>query len=510
MSAVGDVFVGESSESATEGRDPMAGRTRQILEHRRRTARRRGWLVRRALAGADLVGLVAAFLVAHWLYGTDVTAGVADRFSPWQEFALFCVTLPGWVVLAKLYGLYEGDETRTGHSTVDDVARVFNMLTVGTWVFFAATWFLDIADPQVRKLVCFWLVGSATLPLARVGARALCRRSLAYQQNTVVVGAGVVGQNVARKLLQHPEYGANLVGFIDDEPRERGNGLSDLIILGGPSDIRRLVREFDVERVIVAFSRDSHEQLLALVRSLDDLDVQIDVVPRLFEALGPHVHVHAAEGLPLLGLPPARLPRSSLLMKRGMDLALSTAALIAFSPVMLLTAVAIKLDSRGPVFFRQTRMGKNDHSFRILKFRTMSADADLRKREVAHLNKHLDGDGRMFKIQNDPRVTRVGRVLRDYSLDELPQLINVLLGHMSLVGPRPLILDEDRHVGGWARRRLNLKPGITGLWQVLGRDAIPFEEMVQLDYRYVTSWSLSNDLKLIAQTVPVLTHQRPG
>ena len=151
-------------------------------------------------------------------------------------------------------------------------------------------------------------------------------------------------------------------------------------------------------------------------------------------------------------------------------------------------------------------MGLDNRPFRIWKFRTMEADADLRKQQVAHLNRHAGegGDPRMFKISDDPRVTRVGRVLRKYSIDELPQLINVLRGEMSLVGPRPLILEEDSHVDGWARRRLDLRPGITGVWQVLGRSAIPFEEMVRLDYRYVKTWSLWNDLRLILQTFPAL------
>jgi lipopolysaccharide/colanic/teichoic acid biosynthesis glycosyltransferase len=217
--------------------------------------------------------------------------------------------------------------------------------------------------------------------------------------------------------------------------------------------------------------------------------------------------VHEAEGLPLLGLPPPRLSRSALFLKRGFDLIMSLVGLAVLSPLMLLAAVAIRLDSPGPVFFRQVRMGKGSHGFRIFKFRTMSADADSRKADVAHLNKHLEDDERMFKIPDDPRVTRVGHFLRAYSLDEFPQLINVLRGDMSLVGARPLILDEDQHVDGWARRRLDLKPGITGLWQVRGRDDIPFEEMIGLDYRYVTSWSLSNDLKLIMQTIPVLARQ---
>ncbi len=187
-----------------------------------------------------------------------------------------------------------------------------------------------------------------------------------------------------------------------------------------------------------------------------------------------------------------------------MDIVGSSVGLILLAPFFVLAALAIKLDSAGPIFFRQKRVGRGDREFDILKLRTMVADADHHKSEIAHLNKHRGSDERMFKIADDPRVTRVGGFLRRRSLDELPQLINVLLGQMSLVGPRPLIPEEHHHVGGWARRRLDLKPGMTGLWQVLGRDDIPFGEMVGLDYVYVTTWSLPRDLKLMLMTFGVL------
>jgi exopolysaccharide biosynthesis polyprenyl glycosylphosphotransferase len=243
---------------------------------------------------------------------------------------------------------------------------------------------------------------------------------------------------------------------------------------------------------------------------MKDLDVQVDIVPRLFELVGPSVDVHMVEGTPMVGLAPMRLSRSSKLLKRTFDLVVSVAALVVLAPVFAVIAVAIKLDSPGPVFFRQTRMGERDHTFRIWKFRTMLRDADKRKAEVAHLNKHLrdGGDPRMFKVFGDPRITRVGRFLRQRSADELPQLLNVVRGQMSLVGPRPLILEEDKHVNDWCRDRLNLKPGITGPWQVQGRSELPFEEMVRLDYLYVTNWSLFNDLYLIARTFPAALTSR--
>jgi lipopolysaccharide/colanic/teichoic acid biosynthesis glycosyltransferase len=189
-----------------------------------------------------------------------------------------------------------------------------------------------------------------------------------------------------------------------------------------------------------------------------------------------------------------------------LDVLLSFIGLVVLAPVFALLAILIKLDSPGPIFFRQLRMGAGDKPFQMLKFRTMTDGADARKEELAHLNRHdaPGGDARMFKIAGDPRVTRVGRLIRRHSLDELPQLVNVLKNEMTLVGPRPLILEEDRYVAGWARKRLDLKPGMTGLWQVLGRNEIPFDDMVKLDYLYVTSWSLWRDCRLLLRTVPLV------
>jgi exopolysaccharide biosynthesis polyprenyl glycosylphosphotransferase len=218
--------------------------------------------------------------------------------------------------------------------------------------------------------------------------------------------------------------------------------------------------------------------------------------------------VHDLAGLPLISLNRPTLSRSSRLLKRALDLTVGVTALLLLSPFLLFAAWRIKATSPGPVFFRQERMGAGGRRFRIYKFRSMYADADERKPEVAHLNMHAHGEPQMFKISDDPRITPFGRFLRRWSLDELPQLFNVLRGEMSLVGPRPLILDEDEHIRGRHRRRLNLTPGVTGLWQVLGRSEIPFSEMVSLDYLYVTNWSLWGDVKLLCRTVPVVLARR--
>jgi exopolysaccharide biosynthesis polyprenyl glycosylphosphotransferase len=468
-------------------------------------AHRRGWLVRRVLLAADVLGLTGAFLLAQL---TAPSSGGLNAVGQREEWLLFLLVLPLWVVAARLYGLYSHDEERTDYSTIDDLGGVFHLVTIGTCVTFFAGSLSGMIDPNRSKMAIFWLAAVAFMSLGRVLGRVACRRSASYQQNTIVVGSGGVAELIARKVRRHPEYGLELVGVIDDVVDEEpaNEGLASLPRFSSLATAPLLARALAVERVIVASPCAERERVVNLIRELRELGVQIDIVPFFFDVLSPSMDIHSIEGLPLLGLRPARLPNSSILFKRTMDLTLSALGLLVLAPLFCLIAFAIKLDSKGPVFFRQVRMGHNGKTFRIFKFRTMWLDAEERKKSVAYLNRHAapGGDDRMFKISDDPRVTRVGRFLRRYSLDELPQLIDVVRGEMSLVGPRPLILEEDSFVNDWARRRLSLKPGITGPWQVLGRDEIPFAEMVELDYSYVTNWSISGDLKLVLLTVPAL------
>jgi FlaA1/EpsC-like NDP-sugar epimerase len=323
--------------------DALDDRTRDILSRRAaRSVRRRGWLVRRALLAADLVGLTAAFTVAHFLYGGGNDGDGALTGS--LEIAVFATSLPLWVVGAKLYGLYDKDEERTDHSTADDFSGVFHLVTVCTFLLFAVSrqtrWF----SPDFGKLLIFWLIAWPTVTLARASARAYCRRQISYIQNTIIVGAGEVGQTVARKLLKHPEYGINVVGFVDDHPRERAPGLDHLTMLGSLSQTAALVELLDVERVIIAFSNERHEDVLDVIRQLNAIDVQVDIVPRFFDVLHARVDVHTVEGVPVSSLPAVRLSRSSKLLKRLLDLFGAAVGLILIAPLMLVVAVAIKLD----------------------------------------------------------------------------------------------------------------------------------------------------------------------
>jgi exopolysaccharide biosynthesis polyprenyl glycosylphosphotransferase len=465
----------------------------------------RGWLMRRLLLAADVIGLMSAFLLALALGPATPTA---DRVSAWWEVALFVASLPLWVFLARAHSLYDRDEERSDHSTVDDIFGVFQVVTIGTWSFLAITHLAGLPHPTLPRLVIFWLTAVLLVPLLRAAIRIVGRRHPAYVQNVIIVGSGDVAQLLDSKIRQHPEYRLDVVGFVDGGAAPSTNGTGTLELIGRTSELPELVRAHEAHRVVIAFSDDPDEQTLEVIRELQDSSVQIDIVPRLFEVLGTNAQLHTIEGVPLVGLSAPRLSQSSRFLKRTLDLVGAIFGLILLAPLFAITAVCIKLDSRGPVFFRQVRMGAGERPFRVFKFRTMCDDAELLKSEVAHLNMHVDDDPRMFKVPDDPRVTRVGAFLRRTRIDELPQLFNVISGEMSLVGPRPLILDEDQYVVRWARCRLKLKPGMTGLWQVLGASDIPFDEMTKLDYLYVTNWSLREDLRLILLTLPALARAR--
>jgi exopolysaccharide biosynthesis polyprenyl glycosylphosphotransferase len=267
-----------------------------------------------------------------------------------------------------------------------------------------------------------------------------------------------------------------------------------------------MLAEHEVDRVILAIGNGGRDELLYMIRELKAYGVKVSVLPEASRVAGSSVELDHLHGMTLLGMRRFTVTRSSRMIKRLFDLAGSVVALVIFSPLLLVTAIAIKLDSPGPVFFRQRRVGLHGKPFEMLKFRSMVTAAEQHKAELRELNEGAQG---LFKIPGDPRVTRVGRIIRRWQIDELPQLWNVATGQMSLVGPRPLIPEEDIQIEGWYRRRLDLPPGMTGHWQVLGSSAqIPLAEMVKLDYLYVATWSLWTDVLLLLRTVPFVFGRR--
>jgi exopolysaccharide biosynthesis polyprenyl glycosylphosphotransferase len=476
--------------------------------------RRRGWLVHRFLLAADVLGLVGAALVTELLVRSTSRANVAGTRT---EVVAFVLTLPVWVGAAKLYGLYDRDDARANHSTADEVAAVFHMVTVCTFLVSAGAYVTGLVHPSLAKMATFWLAAIACVSAGRALARALAHRRFAYLQNTVIVGAGDVGQLIGRKLLAHPEYGLSLVGFVDDRPKERSDDLGEVALLGTPRHLDEIVEQLDVERVIVAFSNDSHEEVVSLIRSLRRLDVHVDVVPRLFESVGPRVGLHTIDGVPLVGLPPLRLSRSSLLMKRGLDCAVAVGVLVLGSPLLALIAIAVKATSPGPVFYMSERVGRNGRLLRVCKFRTMRRDADAMLDDLLRRDPEARNEfDRTHKLTDDPRLTPLGRMLRRTSLDELPQLWNVLRGELSLVGPRPITGYEYRRF--WAADEAHevpsaywqfaLRPGLTGYWQINGRSSMEYADRLRLDLSYLLNWSLRLDLEILAKTARALVARR--
>ena len=474
----------------------------QVPSARAQTARRvrRGWLVRRALIAADVCGLLGAFFATELIF----RGHFARHLGLGPQTAIFLASLPVWVVAAKLYGLYDRDEERATHSTADYLINIFQLVTVGVFFFYATSWLVGLAHPYQQKLTTFWLLALLGVMGMRAVARMAVRRHPAYVQNTVIVGAGDVGQLIARKVLQHPEYRINLVGFVDADPKAMREDIGDVDVVGGVEDVLEAVRANDVDRVVVAFSRDREEQMLELVRALRADEVQIDVVPRLFDTVGPNSSVHSIEGLPLISVAPVRISRSSRLLKRTVDLVGAAILLSLTAPLLLVIALLIRRDSPGGALFRQTRLGMDMRRFEVLKFRTMRVGTDDAPHRE-YLRGIMSADAlpapnRLYKLDRSGEVTRVGAWLRRTSLDELPQLINVLRGDMSLVGPRPAIPYELDLYAPHHFERFAVPAGLTGLWQVEARAHSSFGEALDLDVAYARGWSLGLDLRLLLRT----------
>ncbi len=500
----------EPAAGAPAGAGPLTAdpRTLEILARRRRSpnVRHRGWLVRRALLVADVTGLLTAFVVAqlvmYVVFGESVPGHTA------LAGVVAVASIPAWIFVGKLYGLYDQDGERAYHATTDDLVGVLHVTTIGTWSSYALVQLTGLASPTIARTVTFWLFATVFIITLRVVARRLCRHSLLYQQNTIIIGAGDIGQRVARKLLMHPEYGLNLVGFVDNDPKPRRTGLEGLRLLGTPTELPQIVRALDIERVIVAFSNDTPQQTMQVIRSLGDERVQIDIVPRLFELLPATVRIDTVEGLPILALPPVKMAPSSMFAKRAIDVVVSAVTLTLLAPLFAFIAWRVHRDSPGPILFRQTRLGLGGKPFTALKFRTMYVDTSPDEHR-AYIAQTMDADtaeqrNGIFKLDQTRAITPSGHWLRKTSLDELPQLWNVLRGDMSLVGPRPCIPYETENFLPHHFDRFLVPAGITGLWQVTARAHATFREALDMDVAYARGWSLGLDLRLICRTPATL------
>ncbi|MEA2495156.1 MAG: hypothetical protein QOJ29_3067, partial [Thermoleophilaceae bacterium] len=443
---------------------------------------RRDAAYRRSLAVSDLVAV--AFATVGSLTPGNTGAGLA----------LF-VTLPLVILVSKAVGLYDRDGSVLHKTTLDEVPKLFQVSTLyALGASIASPAFLSATLPP-EQVAVLWFLLFVMLCAGRIAVRAVIKR-LSVPERCLVICDACTTSSLREKLADNPSLRIELAGRVPltSTPDDKGAD-----VLGSLDTLGIVLMDHEIDRVIIAPGPDDDEaRMLHTIRLVKSLGVRVSVVPRLFEVVGSSVEFDYVRGMMLLGVKPYGLTASSRFLKRSMDIAGAAMGLVFLAPLLVYVAVAVKLSSPGPVFFRQRRIGRDGEAFEICKFRTMYVDAEERKDALRHLN---ETEG-LFKITDDPRITKVGSFLRRSSLDELPQLWNVLRGDMSLVGPRPLVPDEDSQVHGLDRRRLQVVPGMTGFWQVFGSGRIPLHEMVKIDYHYGANWSLWQDCKILLRTVP--------
>ncbi len=462
----------------------------------RSSYRGRDFTLRRALLVADLLGI--------WL-ALGVAMAIPGGRSAFHDSLLIVPTLPVWAMLFRTYGLYRSPIRRFEPTHLDDISALFHALVIGTlgmWLYYKVV--PSASQLNFEEVLIFALLVLPLIAALRVILRLINLRQQGPER-VFLVGPPEDVALLGRKLGHHPEYEMALVGSVTAENCEEEEE-PDLPLGCGLEEVEALMASDQIDHLVVRLDASyiPQQYVQELMHVCHREGIRFSCFPGSKGLLLPGTELNHIEGVGLLTSNPPVLSRTSAVMKRCLDIVVSALALTLIAPFLALIALAVKLDSKGAVLYRQTRVGKDGRRFGLVKFRTMVPGADGMDDE---LMKH-SVDPHWLVMDKDPRVTRLGRFLRRSSIDELPQLWNVLKGDMAMVGPRPLSERDDRNVHGRHRHRLDLVPGITGYWQVLGRNNIPFQEMLEVDYAYISSWSMWHDLKILARTVPVVLLRR--
>ena len=464
--------------------------------------------VRRLMVAGDLLAIVLAALVLEL-----VVLPLAGRELAIEPVMLvFLIMLPAWVLIAFWFGLYHDFERRLDRSIVHEVGRVAVAAALWSWIFILLRAAVTTGINEVLPMALLWVLMVPSILLFRSGVRAVARRAGWDRQKVALLGDEAGMARVAERVGRHPEWGIELVVEIpvDAAGESEGKGRPPQPVRIVPAEVVALLQEEGVGRLIIAGGYSGFETLdqrTRLVQEVVEKGISVDIVTGGPESLYSRALNQDMEGLPLVSIAPTLPVPLALAIKRAFDIFASAVGLVVFSPVMLWAAVRVRMGSPGPVIYRSLRVGRDDREFRALKFRTMVEDADEMR---PALREELDAEGGdvLFKIEDDPRITGVGRTLRVWSIDELPQLWNVLRGEMSMVGPRPLPPEEAARAEALFAARTRMRPGLAGPWQALGRSSIPFDDMIRLDYAYVTGWTMTEDLRLIARTLSAVIRRR--
>lgn len=459
-----------------------------------RNGRVPGWVVL-----LDIATIIVAFLGGYWVrYDLRWFLDVAYD-APLSAYLPFLIL---YVVLTPVFFVVDGVYRTWPRSWMDQVYRITNATAKVTVLMLAITF---VFRPRYYSRAMLIEVGLLTILLLALvrgvegGLIAYLRAKGIGIKRVVIVGAGEVGRTVMRTIVARPDLGYRVVGFVDDNPDKGYTDIGRFKALGPLDNLPAILDEERPDEVIITLPWMYHRKIMGIVRECERRYVRARIVPDLFQMSLTQVNVEDLGGVPLIGVRTASISKGALLVKRLIDVTVAAVGLLLCAPLFGLLALAIRLDSPGPIIFRQTRVGLRGRHFEMYKFRSMHVGAEEQQDLLADLN---EADGPIFKIRDDPRLTRVGRILRRLSLDELPQLVNVLRGEMSLVGPRPPVPAEVEKYQEWHKKRLAAPPGMTGLWQVSGRSRLPFDEMVLLDVYYIENWSLWLDFKILMRTFP--------
>jgi exopolysaccharide biosynthesis polyprenyl glycosylphosphotransferase len=462
-------------------------------------------LFRRLNIAADLIVTAASFFLAYYLR-RDFADHLED-IGPVSDYLwILLIVLPIWWLLLSLHGAYYSQRTTPIMSLIWMVLQV---VFWGGIILFAALYAFK------SFLVSRWFVGAflvtnaVLLSLEKTALMSWLHyiRRKGYNFRTVlIVGIGDRLKEIKHKIDQHPNWGMKVIGFVAIDSAQTNPSTNGLMRLGMLPELSDVLHHYVVDEVIFATPIGYIDRIEDALRICEERGIKTQIAMRFYTPTIAKTYVEDMDGLPMLTYSAIPEEVGKLLCKRVFDFVVSFLGVLVLSPLLTLIALAVKLSSPGPILFKQRRIGLNGRVFWCYKFRTMVQNAEEMRK---HLETRNEMSGPVFKIRNDPRVTRVGRFLRKYSLDELPQLYNVLKGDLSLVGPRPPIVEEVRRYEPWHRRRLSMRPGITGIWQVEGRSQIAeFDEWVRMDLQYIDNWSLTLDLKILLKTIPTVLSGR--
>lgn len=499
--------------AAHTGREATAYATiGDMVRYRAGSRRQHRWLGQPLAIASDALLVLLAFLLAYWLryrleLGGEVRTGSKQPFDFFTDKVVVLVVLS--IIIFQVRGLYrlprwasfldEASIVASGATTAMALVILYSFLQrfYPSRLIFIFAWVLMIALLIIKRLGMQWLRGM------------IWKRGIGVDR-VLVVGMGQAGQRIMQYIFNQPQLGYRVVGVVDPAPAAADWGIATEwrverpAYLGDLGAVEAIVRDEQIDEVMIALPPTAHDEVLQVMQQCREQEVGFTLVPDLFELSLDHVRINEVAGLPLIEIKEASIRGWNYAIKRAMDIGISLAVLLVSSPLMLLIALTIKLDSDGPILFRQARVGKNGRIFEMLKFRTMCRDAEQMKESL----QDADHQDPLWKLKNDPRRTRIGRMLRRTSLDELPQFFNVLRGEMSIVGPRPQVPSEVARYEEWHYQRLTVTPGLTGLWQVNGRSDLDFNEMVKLDLYYAEHWSPWLDIKLMLRTIPAVIMAR--